>query len=83
MSFLKASIPETACLSGDDSSNNDKKGVAEGSEPPSGNKGKNSGKGKGGGQGSNLLCPKCGDPCTHVETFVCTYHRGISDGAGY
>uniref|UniRef100_A0A3P9H516 Caseinolytic mitochondrial matrix peptidase chaperone subunit b n=1 Tax=Oryzias latipes TaxID=8090 RepID=A0A3P9H516_ORYLA len=25
------------------------------------------GSGKGGGQ---LRCPKCGDPCTHVETFV-------------
>ena len=19
----------------------------------------------------HLRCPKCGDPCTHVETFVC------------
>lgn len=29
-------------------------------------------KGKGGKKGSNqLCCPKCGDPCTHVETFVC------------
>ncbi|XP_059145101.1 ATP-dependent Clp protease ATP-binding subunit clpX-like, mitochondrial [Physella acuta] len=28
-------------------------------------------KGKGGKKGSNqLCCPKCGDPCTHVETFV-------------
>lgn len=25
----------------------------------------------GGGKGKNTLsCPKCGDPCTHVETFV-------------
>lgn len=27
----------------------------------------------GGGSGKNkntLSCPKCGDPCTHVETFV-------------
>ncbi|KAH9503267.1 hypothetical protein Btru_068621 [Bulinus truncatus] len=28
-------------------------------------------KGKGGKKGSSqLCCPKCGDPCTHVETFV-------------
>ncbi|CAL1542868.1 unnamed protein product [Lymnaea stagnalis] len=28
-------------------------------------------KGKGGKKSSNqLCCPKCGDPCTHVETFV-------------
>lgn len=36
-----------------------------------------SGSGGGGGDkkgGSNqLCCPKCGDPCTHVETFVCKY----------
>lgn len=27
--------------------------------------------GGGGDKKSNLICPKCGDPCTHVETFVC------------
>ncbi|KAL8604463.1 hypothetical protein ACOMHN_042292 [Nucella lapillus] len=26
--------------------------------------------GKGGGDKNQLCCPKCGDPCTHVETFV-------------
>lgn len=27
--------------------------------------------GTGGGRNKNTLsCPKCGDPCTHVETFV-------------
>ncbi|XP_025157424.1 ATP-dependent Clp protease ATP-binding subunit clpX-like, mitochondrial isoform X4 [Harpegnathos saltator] len=26
--------------------------------------------GTGGGKKSTLTCPKCGDPCTHVETFV-------------
>lgn len=27
--------------------------------------------GSGGGKNKNVLsCPKCGDPCTHVETFV-------------
>ena len=28
---------------------------------------------KGGGKKGQLRCPKCGDPCTHVETFVCKY----------
>lgn len=34
-------------------------------QPPTdgGNKG-------GGGKGGQLCCPKCGEPCTHVETFV-------------
>lgn len=26
-----------------------------------------------GGDKNQLCCPKCGDPCTHVETFVCKY----------
>lgn len=50
-----------------------------GNNPPTGNAGNggkkpsntsagSSGKGKDGG--SQLSCPKCGDPCTHVETFV-------------
>ncbi|XP_034939050.1 ATP-dependent Clp protease ATP-binding subunit clpX-like, mitochondrial isoform X2 [Chelonus insularis] len=30
----------------------------------------NSGSGDGGGKKNTLTCPKCGDPCTHVETFV-------------
>lgn len=29
-----------------------------------------SGKGTGKDGGNHLTCPKCGDPCTHVETFV-------------
>ncbi|XP_015606644.1 ATP-dependent Clp protease ATP-binding subunit clpX-like, mitochondrial isoform X2 [Cephus cinctus] len=28
------------------------------------------GSGGGGGKKNTLTCPKCGDPCTHVETFV-------------
>ncbi|XP_053369335.1 caseinolytic mitochondrial matrix peptidase chaperone subunit Xa isoform X2 [Clarias gariepinus] len=40
-----------------------KKSVSEGS-------GKRSGSGNSGKGGSQLRCPKCGDPCTHVETFV-------------
>ncbi|XP_062402825.1 ATP-dependent Clp protease ATP-binding subunit clpX-like, mitochondrial isoform X2 [Sardina pilchardus] len=40
-----------------------KKSMTEGGKRLSGS----GGTGKGGGQ---LRCPKCGDPCTHVETFV-------------
>ena len=29
--------------------------------------------GTGSGKKNTLTCPKCGDPCTHVETFVCEY----------
>jgi ATP-dependent Clp protease ATP-binding subunit ClpX len=32
-----------------------------------------SNKGTGKDGGNHLTCPKCGDPCTHVETFVCEY----------
>ncbi|XP_048514327.1 ATP-dependent Clp protease ATP-binding subunit clpX-like, mitochondrial isoform X2 [Athalia rosae] len=35
------------------------------SPPPTGTTG-----GTGGGNKNTLTCPKCGDPCTHVETFV-------------
>ena len=31
------------------------------------------GKQGGNGGGGHLRCPKCGSPCTHVETFVCKY----------
>ncbi|XP_064422028.1 caseinolytic mitochondrial matrix peptidase chaperone subunit Xa isoform X1 [Latimeria chalumnae] len=31
---------------------------------------KSSGSGNSGKGGNQLRCPKCGDPCTHVETFV-------------
>lgn len=31
------------------------------------------GGGGGGGKKNTLTCPKCGDPCTHVETFVCKF----------
>ncbi|KAK3533937.1 hypothetical protein QTP70_034936 [Hemibagrus guttatus] len=40
-----------------------KKSVGDGS-------GKRSSSGNSGKGGSQLRCPKCGDPCTHVETFV-------------
>lgn len=41
--------------------------------PPPPTKDSGTGGGGGGGSGKNkntLSCPKCGDPCTHVETFV-------------
>ncbi|XP_070542333.1 ATP-dependent Clp protease ATP-binding subunit clpX-like, mitochondrial isoform X2 [Ptychodera flava] len=40
--------------------------------PTKGESGKRGGsdKGSGGGKSGQLRCPKCGDPCTHVETFV-------------
>ncbi|XP_042157876.1 ATP-dependent Clp protease ATP-binding subunit clpX-like, mitochondrial isoform X1 [Oncorhynchus tshawytscha] len=47
----------------DGSSNGGKKNLSEGKRLP----GSSGGSGKGGNQ---LHCPKCGDPCTHVETFV-------------
>ncbi|XP_033348943.1 ATP-dependent Clp protease ATP-binding subunit clpX-like, mitochondrial isoform X3 [Bombus vosnesenskii] len=43
------------------------------SEPTPPGKDTNSGAsstGNGGGKKNTLTCPKCGDPCTHVETFV-------------
>ncbi|XP_052366705.1 ATP-dependent Clp protease ATP-binding subunit clpX-like, mitochondrial [Oncorhynchus keta] len=47
----------------DGSSDSGKKNLSEGKRLP----GSSGGSGKGGNQ---LHCPKCGDPCTHVETFV-------------
>ncbi|XP_064651182.1 ATP-dependent Clp protease ATP-binding subunit clpX-like, mitochondrial [Lineus longissimus] len=42
-----------------------------GRKPPTSGKGGGSGEKDGGkGGGGQLCCPKCGDPCTHVETFV-------------
>ena len=41
-------------------------------DPPSGTSG---GKGPGKGKDGQLCCPKCGKPCTHVETFVCKYQN--------
>ncbi|XP_072326699.1 caseinolytic mitochondrial matrix peptidase chaperone subunit Xa isoform X2 [Scyliorhinus torazame] len=48
----------------DTSGDSNKKSVSEGSTKRASGSG---GSGKGGNQ---LRCPKCGDPCTHVETFV-------------
>ena len=47
-------------------------GGEEGKEVTEEDKGSKQG-GSGGGNGSQLRCPKCGSPCTHVETFVCKY----------
>ncbi|XP_057693229.1 ATP-dependent Clp protease ATP-binding subunit clpX-like, mitochondrial isoform X2 [Corythoichthys intestinalis] len=46
----------------DTGSDGGKKSVSEGKRA--------SGSGGSGKGGSQLRCPKCGDPCTHVETFV-------------
>ncbi|KAK5867249.1 hypothetical protein PBY51_011759 [Eleginops maclovinus] len=46
----------------DSGSDGGKKSISEGKRP--------SGSGGSGKGGSQLRCPKCGDPCTHVETFV-------------
>ena len=44
---------------------------------PSGSSRSGSSTNGGGGKdnGTQLRCPKCGDPCTHVETFVCESHN--------
>uniref|UniRef100_A0A2K5CSU5 Caseinolytic mitochondrial matrix peptidase chaperone subunit X n=1 Tax=Aotus nancymaae TaxID=37293 RepID=A0A2K5CSU5_AOTNA len=54
-------------ISKDGSGDGNKKSASEGSSKKSGSG--NSGKG-----GNQLRCPKCGDLCTHVETFVCKYY---------
>ncbi|XP_043934597.1 ATP-dependent Clp protease ATP-binding subunit clpX-like, mitochondrial isoform X1 [Protopterus annectens] len=55
----------SACLaSKDGSGDGNKKSVGDGGSRKSSGSG-NSSKG-----GNQLRCPKCGDPCTHVETFV-------------
>ncbi|CAH1254176.1 CLPX [Branchiostoma lanceolatum] len=41
-----------------------------GREPTNGNNKGSSGDKNGGDKKGQLCCPKCGDPCTHVETFV-------------
>lgn len=41
-----------------------------GTQPPSPPPPKDTGSGGGGKNKNTLSCPKCGDPCTHVETFV-------------
>lgn len=63
---------DTTCVGDDESggSKGDKRTPTDTSDVPAGSKGKNFGKGRGGGNNSHLSCPKCGDPCTHVETFV-------------
>uniref|UniRef100_A0A2K5IWK2 ClpX-type ZB domain-containing protein n=1 Tax=Colobus angolensis palliatus TaxID=336983 RepID=A0A2K5IWK2_COLAP len=50
-------------ISKDGSGNGNKKSASEGSS-------KKSGPGNSGKGGNQLCCPKCGDLCTHIETFV-------------
>lgn len=70
---LSGEINSITCCSDDKS--NDKNNKTSASSGTSGeNFGKGSNKGKDGDNHSHLSCPKCGDPCTHVETFVCKYY---------
>ncbi|KAK7602893.1 hypothetical protein V9T40_006867 [Parthenolecanium corni] len=58
--------------SGEDDSGNkgNDKTPGESFSSSSNGSGKGTNKDKGGGNNSHLSCPKCGDPCTRVETFV-------------
>ena len=40
-------------------------------DPPTGSKGRTGSSSKGAGKDNHFCCPKCGNPCTNVETFVC------------
>lgn len=58
-----------------DNNNNDKGNNASGDSSAGGGNGVGKDSGDGGGKEppnkkNTLSCPKCGDPCTHVETFV-------------
>lgn len=61
--------------SGEDDSGNkgNDKTPGESFSSSSNGSGKGTNKDKGGGNNSHLSCPKCGDPCTRVETFVCEF----------
>lgn len=39
-------------------------------DPPTTGKGRTGSSSKGAGKDNNFCCPKCGNPCTNVETFV-------------
>jgi len=47
------------------------RGGSGGSSGVGGMGGSRSSSGNGPGKDGSLCCPKCGNPCTHVETFVC------------
>lgn len=72
---LSSSSPLKCSKDGDTVDQNNNKSTSAPPPPPNGSNGtgKGTGKGKDGG-GNHLSCPKCGDPCTHVETFVCKYY---------
>uniref|UniRef100_A0AAV2L2G0 ATP-dependent Clp protease ATP-binding subunit clpX-like, mitochondrial n=1 Tax=Knipowitschia caucasica TaxID=637954 RepID=A0AAV2L2G0_KNICA len=65
--YLRNFSETTVCFTSKDGTTKDggsdgKKSISEGKRL--------SGSGGAGKGGSQLRCPKCGDPCTHVETFV-------------
>nr|KAI8769297.1 ATP-dependent Clp protease ATP-binding subunit clpX-like; mitochondrial isoform X1 [Biomphalaria glabrata] len=70
--FVLCRLSSSTTTSGSSGSGGDE--VTEDKKPKSTSttsNGKGGDKGKGGKKGSSqLCCPKCGDPCTHVETFV-------------
>lgn len=73
--FVLCRLSSSTTTSGSSGSGGDE--VTEDKKPKSTSttsNGKGGDKGKGGKKGSSqLCCPKCGDPCTHVETFVCKF----------
>ncbi|XP_054754998.2 ATP-dependent Clp protease ATP-binding subunit clpX-like, mitochondrial [Lytechinus pictus] len=64
---LSTSLPHLSTSGDDDGSKNDPPPPARRSSRGGGS---SSSSGDGGNKSSQLSCPKCGDPCTHVETFV-------------
>ena len=81
ISVLQVSTSASVLCSGKDGDTIDKgenkKSDASAAGSSDGTTNKGGGKGKDGGN-NHLSCPKCGDPCTHVETFVCTYYWFIN-----
>ncbi|XP_030222541.1 ATP-dependent Clp protease ATP-binding subunit clpX-like, mitochondrial isoform X2 [Gadus morhua] len=63
-SFSEAAV----CYAAKDGTSKD--GAGDGGKKSVGEGKRLSGSGGSGKGGSQLRCPKCGDPCTHVETFV-------------
>uniref|UniRef100_A0A673WJN2 Caseinolytic mitochondrial matrix peptidase chaperone subunit X n=1 Tax=Salmo trutta TaxID=8032 RepID=A0A673WJN2_SALTR len=72
-SFSESSVCFSSKDVKDGSGDGGKKSVG---DAGSGKRGGSDGSGKG---GSQLRCPKCGDACTHVETFVCKCFTFLSN----
>jgi hypothetical protein len=48
-------------------------------EPPNTGVNKGRSSSKGAGKDNHFCCPKCGNPCTNVETFVCMHLQTRND----